>query len=78
MAIVFLNAAWLDSAGCRQTRNIAQSFTPGPSAAVIFSIESLTCSDGDFAFMGTADSRFDRVEGTCNAGPNCRFTMTRQ
>ena len=44
----------------------------------MFGIESFFCADGDFYLTGTADSRFDRVEGSCGGGPNCRFQMTRQ
>lgn len=76
---VTLSATWADDAGCRRDRSILQSFSPRPAAEVSISIESLPCSDGDFSMFGTADGRFDRVEGTCrNAGPNCRFQMTRQ
>jgi len=76
---VALDAAWADDAGCRRDRAILQSFTPRPTAEVSISIESLPCSDGDFSMRGTADARFDRIEGTCqNGGPNCRFQMTRQ
>jgi len=73
------NASWADDAGCRRDRGICQSFTPRPTAEVSMSIESLSCNDGDFILRGTADARFDRVEGQCiNGGPNCRFQMTRQ
>lgn len=78
-ASVTLSAFWADDAGCRRDRLIVQLFEPRPAAEVSISIESLPCSDGDFTMYGVADARFDRVEGTCrNAGPNCRFVMTRQ
>lgn len=73
------SASWSDDAGCRRDRGICQSFSPRPTAEVSLSIESLSCNDGDFILRGTADARFDRIEGTCtNGGPNCRFQMTRQ
>lgn len=76
---VSLSASWADDAGCRRDRLIVQSFNPRPTSEVSISIESLPCSDGDFSMSGTADARFTVVEGTCrNAGPNCRFRMTRQ
>jgi hypothetical protein len=76
-----LRANWSDLAGCRESRPnlINQNFSPRATAEVDFGIESFFCNDGDFYLTGTADSRFDRVEGTClTGGPNCRFQMTRQ
>lgn len=76
--VIGSNAAWSDDAGCR--RNVfCQSFPSTAAAEISFSIETLSCNDGDFIFRGTADAAFDRVEGACTSGgPNCRFTMTRQ
>lgn len=72
------SVSWSDDAGCRRSA-FCQSFTPRATAEVSFSIESLSCNDGDFILRGTADAAFDRIEGTCvNGGPNCRFQMTRQ
>lgn len=74
---VLLGASWADNAGCRWSY-VTQSFRPGPTANVSLSVESLSCTDGDFILQGTADPSFNTVEGTCSAGPNCRFSMTRR
>ncbi len=76
-----LNATWSDLAGCRQNRSIVQNFNPRATAEVTFTLEAFPCNAGDFVLTGTADARFDRVEGTCGdmgRNPNCRFQMTRQ
>jgi PKD repeat protein len=79
---LILNGSWADNAGCRVTRTgfIRQSLNPKPLAEVTFGMESFVCADGDFYMTGTADTRFDRVEGSCapRGGPNCRFSMVRQ
>lgn len=77
-----LSGSWADSAGCRETRAgfINQLLNPRPTAGVSVGVESLLCNDGDFYLTGIADSRFDRIDGTCTAqgGPNCAFRMNRQ
>jgi hypothetical protein len=67
-----LPGLWTDNKGCRSTL-IAGGITVLP----YISIESLACNDGDFVLTITS-STSSVVEGRCNAGPNCRFRMTRR
>ena len=76
-----LAASWADDAGCRENRagRIIQTFTFQPNTSVGFGIESLVCNGwSDFYMTGLANATFDRVEGSCRGGPNCRFQMVRQ
>lgn len=75
-----MSGAWSDDAGCRESRFgfLNQTFRYQADSSVGFGIESLICNDGDFYMTGVADAAFNRVEGTCSGGPNCRFVMVRQ
>ena len=66
---------WADNAGCVRTNPFLYA---GPSnGQLIIDVESLACNDGDLALRVTSVSGAV-VQGTCNGGPSCTFTMIRQ
>ena len=67
-----LPGLWIDNKGCRSTL-----ITGGINVFPIVSIEQLACNDGDFILTITSRTA-TTVEGRCNAGPDCTFSMTRQ
>jgi hypothetical protein len=73
-AFSLISARWADNAGCVKTTFIYA----GPSnGQVIVDLESLTCNDGDLV-LRVASVSGNVVQGTCNGGPSCTFSMVRQ
>jgi hypothetical protein len=69
-----ISGRWSDSAGCVRTSGI---FAGPSSTGVTISVESLACNDGDM-ILRVQSINGNVVSGTCNGGPSCTFTMTRQ
>jgi hypothetical protein len=68
----FLGGSWIDNKGCRWGL-----IAGGIEGVPYISMESLPCNDGDFVLTVLSNTG-SVATGTCNAGPNCTFRMTRR
>ena len=68
-----VSGRWSDNAGCVRTT----IFAGQSGGQYLIDIESLVCNDGDMILRLNSVSG-NVVQGTCNGGPACTFSMTRQ
>jgi hypothetical protein len=68
----FLGGSWADNQGCRWGL-----IAGGMQGVPVISMESLPCNDGDFV-LTVLSNNGSVATGSCSAGPNCTFRMTRQ
>jgi hypothetical protein len=68
-----VSGRWSDNAGCVRT----SIFAGVSSGLLVIDVEALTCNDGDMVLRVTSITG-NTVQGTCNGGPACRFSMTRR
>ena len=73
-AFSLVSARWADNAGCVKTTFIYAGQSNGQ---LVVDVETLTCNDGDLLLRVTSVNG-NTVQGTCNGGANCTFSMVRQ
>jgi hypothetical protein len=70
-----ISGRWSDNAGCVRTNPFL--YAGVSSGVLVIDVESLTCNDGDL-LLRVISINGNTVQGTCNGGPTCVFSMVRQ